>query len=89
MRAGQAGKPITIKAKNDGKAIIDGEYKREVVRIGDWTPRDWFVIEGIVGRNGLLHVFFIDKGTHNVLRRVSGYNANVDDNSAVFAIQYP
>lgn len=89
VRAGQPGKPITIKAQNDGQAIIDGEFTRDVIRIGDWTPRDWFVIEGLVARNALLHVIHIDKGTHNVLRRISAYNASVDDNSAVIAVQYP
>ena len=30
VRAGQPGKPITIKAQNDGRAIIDGERSRPV-----------------------------------------------------------
>ncbi len=89
VRGGLPGNPITIKAKNDGRAIIDGEFVRDVVRIGDWTPREWFVIEGIVGMNALNHVFFLDKASNNVLRRVSGYNANPDDNSSVFGLIHP
>lgn len=70
--------PITVKALNDGKAIIDGQGVRKTVDL----PRDWWVIEGIVARNGLDNVFRVD-GNNNVLRRVSAYDASDDINSSV------
>ena len=50
--------------------------------------RDYIVLEGIVARNGARNVFSIVRGSHNTLRRCSGYDANVDANSAVFEASY-
>jgi hypothetical protein len=88
VRNGQPGLPITIRAKNDGKAIIDGEHVRMPVKLGDTWPGpigEYFVIEGIVAKNSSYMVYGI-WGSHNILRRVSGYNANTDTNAHVFAI---
>ncbi len=39
IRNGEPGKPITIKALNDGKAVIDGEGEYIPVRLGEnWGP---------------------------------------------------
>jgi hypothetical protein len=83
---GEPGNPVTIRAQNDGKAIIDGEYERYPV----WTMYQsvdyYLVIEGIVARNGgPRHVFRIN-GNHTTLRRVSGYNAHPDVNAHVFSV---
>jgi hypothetical protein len=87
-RNGELDKPITIRAKNDGKAIIDGEYQRIPVKIGDTWPGpigEYFVIEGIVAKNSAGHVVDI-QGNNNIFRRVSAYNANSNDNKHVFQI---
>ncbi|MCB0086247.1 MAG: hypothetical protein KDE47_35140, partial [Caldilineaceae bacterium] len=73
--------PITIRAQHDGMVTIDGQG----VDIPVYLYRDYYTIEGIVARNGNHAVYFIS-GSHNTLRRVSGYDANPDDNSDVFAI---
>ena len=91
IRNGEPGKPITIKALNDGKAVIDGEGEYIPVRLGEnWGPQgaigDWFVVEGLVARNGTLSSIRIEHGNHNVLRRVSAYNASTDDNSFAIGI---
>jgi len=83
--SGEPGRPITIRALNDGMATIDGEFKREPVYI----TRDYIVIEGLVARNGARSVFAIVGGSHNTLRRCSGYDANPDVNSPVFEVSYP
>lgn len=80
-RNGTAKAPITIRAQHDGQAIIDGQASRIPVHL----YRDYYAIEGIVARNGSHAVYFIS-GSHNTLRRVSGYDANTDDNSDIFAI---
>ncbi|MBK8047664.1 MAG: hypothetical protein IPK16_11370 [Anaerolineales bacterium] len=87
-RNGEPGKPITIRAQHDGKAIIDGEHVRMTVKIGDTWPGpigEYFVIEGIVARNSSDSVWFL-RGDHNILRRVSGYNASTDTNDHVFLV---
>jgi hypothetical protein len=53
-RNGEPGNPITIRALNDGQAIIDGEYQRVPIKLGNTWPGpigNYFVIEGIVARN--------------------------------------
>ncbi|MBW7886329.1 MAG: hypothetical protein H3C34_27625 [Caldilineaceae bacterium] len=83
---GEPGNPITIRARNDGKAIIDGEYQRTPVSLGSTIVRgNHFVIEGIVARNSNDSVFQV-RTQDVVLRRVSGYNANVDANTDVFTL---
>lgn len=66
-RNGAPGKPITIRAKNDGKAIIDGDTNGDGVpdlpsalQLGDtWSGEagqnpvgNYFVVEGLVVKNG-------------------------------------
>lgn len=85
IRNGQAGSPITIRAQNDGRAIIDGQGVRVPVQLDGWPAGSYYVIEGIVARNSVEDVYYI-RGDHNVLRRVSGYNAHTDHNTSVFKI---
>lgn len=80
-RNGTAEDPITIRAQHDGGVIIDGQGTHIPVHL----YRDYYVIEGIVARNGNHTVYFIS-GSHNTLRRVSGYDADPNVNSDVFAI---
>jgi hypothetical protein len=88
-RNGEPGKPITIKAKNDGKAIIDGEHIRQTVKLGDTWPGpigNLFIIEGIVARNSIDRAILLIGTNNNILRRVSAYNANTDTNHHVISI---
>jgi chondroitinase B-like protein len=84
-RSGEPGKPITIRALNDGMATIDGQFRRDPVHIA----QDHITIEGLVARNGRRGVYDILRGSHNVLRRCTGYDASPDVNSSVFAVAYP
>ena len=87
-RNGEPSNPITIRAQNDGMAIIDGEYQRTPVKIGEAWPgpiEDHFVLEGIVAKNSVDTVIRIH-GDHNTLRRVSAYNANTDINTSVISL---
>ncbi len=84
-RSGEAEHPITIRALNDGEATIDGEFRRDSVYI----TRDYIVVEGLVARNAARSVFAIVRGSHNMLRRCSGYDASPDVNSPVFEVSYP
>jgi hypothetical protein len=82
---GVPGKPITIRAQNDGKAIIDGQGVRIPVHLMGWQT-EYVVIEGIVAQNSSADVFYLEEAENNVLRRVSGYNANTDTNTHVITI---
>ena len=88
VRDGEPGKPITIRAKNDGKAVIEGDDVRVPVKLGQWANPgigNYFTIEGIIAQNSSEEVYII-WGSNNTLRRVSGYNANKDQNTHVFTI---
>jgi hypothetical protein len=84
------GEPITVRAKNDGKATIDGEFIRTPVALRSYLPSDYYVIEGIVARNGsispLPQAVIRIEGSHNILRRVSAYDAHTDHNTAVISL---
>jgi hypothetical protein len=85
IRNGAPGKPITIRAINDGAVTIDAKGAFTPVKLGDnWGPNGnidrYFVVEGLIARNGLLSNFGV-KGSNNVLRRVSSYDVSTDENS--------
>jgi hypothetical protein len=87
---GQPGKPITIRAINDGKVTIDGQGQTIPLKLGDTWPgdnRSWFVVEGLVLRNGTEAAVRI-RGDHVVLRRVSAYDAGLRTNSAVMMVAW-
>jgi hypothetical protein len=84
VRGGQVGAPITIRSKNDGKAIIDGQGVRVPIYFNRWDG-GYFSVEGIIAKNSSQSLYVI-QSSHNVFRRVSGYNANTDHNSHVFEI---
>ena len=77
-KSGQAGKPITIKALNDGQAIIDGGGAGFPILL----EGSYYVIDGLVARNGGENVIKVT-GNNNTLRRVSAYSASPDKNSQV------
>lgn len=86
--AGLAGAPITIKAVNDGKVIIDGQGQTIPLKLGDNWPgdnRSYITVEGIVAKNGTEATVRI-RGDHMILRRVSAYDAALRMNSSVIAV---
>ena len=91
VRNGEPGKPITIRALNDGAVTIDGQGVRIPVRLGENYGNNgpignWYVVEGIVARNGTIANYRIEHGNNNVLRRVSAYDASPDENSHSISI---
>ena len=86
--AGREGAPITIKAVNDGKVIIDGQGTTIPLKLGDNWPgdnRSYITVEGIVAKNGTEAAVRI-RGDHITLRRVSAYDAGLRTNSAVMLV---
>jgi len=90
---GQSGRPITIKAANDGKAVIDGENLRVPIMLWNYRNAHFFVIEGLIARNGPHSPHpqaVVDIETDdNIVRRVSAYNADPDENSMVILLSIP
>jgi hypothetical protein len=74
---------ITIRAKNDGKATIDG--RGVVVDNLMFLRGSHLVIEGLVLRNGNNALVRVE-GRDHVLRRLSLYEANTDLNSSGISV---
>lgn len=79
---GTASSPITIKALNDGQAIIDGQGARGPV----YVPKSYIILEGFRAQNSDKTVVRVRGGTGNVLRRISAYNGNYHGNHHVIVI---
>lgn len=77
-KRGSAEAPITLRALNDGKAIIDGGGSGFPILL----EGNYYVVEGLIARNGGENVIKVT-GNNNVLRRISAYNASPDKNSQV------
>lgn len=65
--SGVSGKPITIRALNDGGALIDGQFARGPVSL---FGNNWFVLEGFNAKNSSVSGLFLNNSNHNIIRRV-------------------
>lgn len=81
--SGEQGNPITIRAENDGGALVDGEYQRTPLRIRD---RHDIEVEGISFRNSDDYVIDVYSSAHVVLRRLTAANAG-DPNANYHQVQ--
>jgi hypothetical protein len=83
---GASGIPITIRALNEGKVLINAKFSRSPIRLVD---NDWFVIEGVNACCGYKNtsVVGIYHANNNVIRRVAAWDAK-DDNSSIFGVHY-
>jgi hypothetical protein len=80
--SGVEGQPITVRAQNDGKVLLDGGGAREAIHL---SGNDWYVIEGMdaccsvpddsfdVYLNSSSAVRF-SRASHNVVRRVVAWD---------------
>jgi hypothetical protein len=73
-RNGAAGSPITVRALNDGKVLIDGQGVRGPVVLNN---NDYWVLEGFNAARSLGTVILVKKGSaNNVLRRLAAWDAH-------------
>lgn len=80
--SGRNGNPITVRALNDGQALIDGEHARNPVSL---SRNSWFVLEGFNAARGDSKVMGIaNQSNHNIVRRVVMWDARIDQNNNVF-----
>lgn len=71
--SGTASSPITIKAENDGRAIVDGQRQRETLKI---SGKNYVNVEGLILQNALYDVVKVSGGSSHInLKRLSAYNA--------------
>jgi len=80
---GVAGYPITVKALNDGKAIINGEGNRRPVNL---YYNNYFILEGFNAHDSNQDVIQVARSEHSIVRRVVAWNAPIDQNAHVYII---
>jgi hypothetical protein len=81
---GASGNPLTVRALNDGKVLIDGQSARVPIKI--YTGNHWIVVEGVNARKSNASVVSIAGGaTNTIIRRVIGWDA-ADENYMVFTV---
>lgn len=80
--SGTSGNPITIRAENDGGAIIDGQ---DTLSHAVELNGDYIHLQGITARDTTSHVLVID-GSNIEVKRVAGYNANPNGNFHVWVV---
>jgi len=83
--SGEPGRPITIRALNDGKVEIDGEHARCPVKL---HYNDWFVLEGFNAHSahaerGRGTVVDLSNSNCCIVRRVCAWDAE-DNNTEIF-----
>ena len=85
--SGAEGSPITVRALNDGKVTLDGQFDHRPVFL---DRNDWFVIEGMNAHSSSNNVVALFRTGNSVVRRVVAWDAN-DRNYKVFALSsgYP
>jgi hypothetical protein len=79
---GGSGAPITVRALNDGKVLIDGQGSGIPIRL---YHNNWFIIEGVNACCSEQDVVGIFQSSHNTIRRVAAWNA-ADANRMIFAV---
>ncbi len=77
---GSEGAPITVRAANDGRVLINGQYGLPPVQL---LHNDWFVVEGIDACCSSGTVVAVANSNHAVVRRVAAWDGS-DSNSEVF-----
>ncbi len=81
---GRPDRPITVRALNDGEVLLDGEGKKQPIRL--WH-NDWFVIEGVNACCSSATVVDIMRSNNDVVRRVAAWDA-AEGNHSIFGIHY-
>jgi hypothetical protein len=86
--SGLAGRPITIRALNDGSVRIDGQGRHAPIWIwGSYgIPKQHFVIEGVDACNSRYMVVLLSRCEDCVVRRVCAWNAKPESNAHVYTL---
>ena len=80
--SGTAGKPITVRALNDGKVTLDGQGMLRPVLL---NYNNYFVLEGFNAHSSREYVVRIVRSNNNIVRRVIAWDAYDGDNGIVAA----
>jgi hypothetical protein len=81
--SGASGRPITIRALNDGLAVLDGQFVQQTVSL---YANSWWVLEGFNAKNGSNTVIYVgNNSNNNIFRRIVAWDAHTNSNSIVFS----
>jgi len=80
--SGAPGRPITVRALNDGKVTLNGQGIRRPVLL---NLNNYFVLEGFNAHNSSEAVLGVARSHHNIVRRVAAWDA-YDGNNAIVSV---
>ena len=84
--SGTSTAPITVRALNDGQALLDAQFARiPVVLSNDGAGNNWWVLEGFNARNSNWTVIIL-AGRNNTLRRIVAWDAQINQNNHVLLV---
>lgn len=73
-KSGTSTAPITVRALNDGRVVIDGQFARHVFLL---TGNSYWIFQGFDIGNSVATVLEVYHGSnHNIFRRLVAYHAN-------------
>jgi hypothetical protein len=82
--SGTSGRPITVRALNDGAATIDGQFALRPVHL---RGNSWWVFEGFNAHSSVEEVVRLRSGSsNNIFRRIVAWDAAIDKNDAVWSL---
>lgn len=82
--SGEAGKPIVVRALNDGRVLLDGQFQRNPVVL---NGNSWFILEGFNAKNAPGAVIMLQgRANNNIVRRVVAWDAQIYGNNKVIQI---
>jgi hypothetical protein len=73
--------PITIRALNDGQALIDGQFGRLPIRL---SGSNYWILEGFNAKQGRDSVVSLVRSHNNILRRIVAWDAWIHTNSLIW-----
>lgn len=79
---GAPSSPITVRALNDGKVLLNGQSSRPPI---NFYRNDWFVVEGVNACCSSIDVLRIGYSNNITIRRVIGWDA-ADRNYMIFSL---
>jgi len=77
---GRFSQPVTVKAYNDGKVLINGQGKHIPIEL---KFNDFFSIKGVNACNSRSSVVVLYNSRHNIMRRICAWDAQ-DGNTEIF-----
>lgn len=83
---GAPGKPINVRALNDGSVLIDGQFERPTILFQ--FGNNYWTVQGINARNSSSSVISVHRAGHLVFKRMVVWDSPIDVNRTTVGIHH-